>query len=352
MPTILPRMNSDTCQQGSVARLGERIAFLYHGGMLTVVRRSPIVIVRNFLALQFCGTGLYFLASTVGYYSRIWRGIPLVSDYVPFQVAQGIFIFGAEIGLLLYIFFIWYRDTVRIAQGQLIRDEGILLRRHTAVPLDRIASVSSQHGILGRLANYGTVIIRDRNNAILMRLGSIPEPGEFILLLGGRNGSPGNADPLRLVMEAEHERLERKATLRWDLKARAVNRVLEKSAVKTIAAFLNTDGGSLLIGVADDGGAVGLQHDWATLTRRDADGWENHLGNLMAAMIGPSFRQHVQVRHFEHEGKACALVAVSPSPRPAYVNDEGREEFFIRTGNGTTALKLSEALSYIGSRFS
>ena len=46
------------------------------------------------------------------------------------------------------------------------------------------------------------------------------------------------------------------------------------------------------------------------------------------------------------------LVAVAASPRPAYFTDEGREEFFVRTGNGTTALKVSEAAAYIETRWS
>jgi len=46
------------------------------------------------------------------------------------------------------------------------------------------------------------------------------------------------------------------------------------------------------------------------------------------------------------------LVSVSSSDRPAYLRDQDHEEFFIRTGNGTTSLRMSEANSYIASRFS
>lgn len=158
-------------------------------------------------------------------------------------------------------------------------------------------------------------------------------------------------DPLGLIAAPEHERLERKSTFRWDLKTNAVNRSLEKAAMKTVAAFMNSRGGNLLLGVGDHGEAVGLEHDYATLTRRDSDGLQNHFSNVLAATLGPSLRQYVRLRPFAHDGKECMLVSVAPSDRPAYLREQDREEFFIRTGNGTASLRMSEASAYIASRF-
>ncbi len=50
--------------------------------------------------------------------------------------------------------------------------------------------------------------------------------------------------------------------MRWDLKEdRKDDRRVTHAALKTIAAFLNTEGGDLLIGVADDGSIVGIERD-------------------------------------------------------------------------------------------
>jgi hypothetical protein len=106
-----------------------------------------------------------------------------------------------------------------------------------------------------------------------------------------------------------------------------------------------------LLGVGDRGEAVGLEYDYATLPRKDADGLQNHFSNALSAALGPSLRQHVNMRPFTHEGKACMLVAVTAADRPAYVRDQDHEEFFIRTGNGTTPLKMSEAHTYIHEHF-
>jgi predicted HTH transcriptional regulator len=180
----------------------------------------------------------------------------------------------------------------------------------------------------------------------------MPEPEEFIgKLVAGGGAVPLFSDPHQLLQQDEHEQLERKSTLRWDLKTLTVNRSLERSALKTVAAFLNSRGGHLVLGVADDGAVVGMEHDYATLVRKDADGLVNHFGNLFNAMLGAHLRHLVRVQPFYVKDKACMVVSVAPSDRPVYLADEGKEEFFVRTGNGTTSLKLSEAAAYVESRY-
>ena len=54
---------------------------------------------------------------------------------------------------------------------------------------------------------------------------------------------------------------------------------MEKAVLKTIVAFLNSDGGNLLIGVADDGAIIGA--DVASFDNKDKMGL--HLSNLIAS---------------------------------------------------------------------
>jgi hypothetical protein len=61
-----------------------------------------------------------------------------------------------------------------------------------------------------------------------------------------------------MIAEGESDELEFKSTLRWDLKEGTVNKKLEDVIIKTVAAFANSDGGSVLIGVDDDGNVLGL----------------------------------------------------------------------------------------------
>ncbi|HXK37300.1 MAG TPA: RNA-binding domain-containing protein [Candidatus Paceibacterota bacterium] len=322
----------------------------YHGDMAAnAYRKSPVVLVRMFIALQFAAAALYYLAAIVADYKELWVASP-IGPYLSFEPAQFILIFVAEALLISYSFVLWYRTTLRLSGGRFILEEGVLRRNHREVPLNRVASVSYNQSIIGRLANYGTVQLCDTAGGTLVRLGSMSDPRDVVEQITGFL-SVADVHPRDLVQSREHARLERKSTLRWDLKSASINRSLERAAMKTVAAFLNSGGGHLIVGIGDDGSAVGLHHDFETLQRKDEDGWENHFNNLLAASIGPGFRPYVQVRHFTHDGKACAAITVAASPRPAYMTDEGREEFFVRTGNGTTALKVSEAHQFITSRF-
>ena len=150
-----------------------------------------------------------------------------------------------------------------------------------------------------------------------------------------------------IVARGEHERLEFKSSFRWDMNQGKVNKSLERSVMKTIAALLNSDGGQLIIGVDDSGNVTGLGNDYRSLPKQNADGFQNHFSNVFHTMIGPEFRQFVEVSVHKINNAECCLVRVLPANRPAYLRSDSGEEFYIRTGNGTTALRLSEAAAYI-----
>lgn len=148
----------------------------------------------------------------------------------------------------------------------------------------------------------------------------------------------------------EHGKLEFKTSLRWDIKEQKVNKALEKSVFKTAAAFMNSDGGNILIGVGNKGEVIGLESDFKTLNRPDADGFENHFNNLFSAMIGSNFRQFVNLEFHEKDGQQICLIRVQSSPKPVYLRlENGTEDFYVRTGNATTPLKMSEVATYISS---
>ncbi|MBI4158139.1 MAG: ATP-binding protein [Candidatus Yanofskybacteria bacterium] len=155
-----------------------------------------------------------------------------------------------------------------------------------------------------------------------------------------------------IIKSGEHEKLEFKTSLRWDVKRDTVNRELEKAVMKTVAAFLNSDGGHLLIGVDDGGQPVGLENDIATLVKQDADGFENHFNNIFNSMIGPEFRRFVKLRFDNIGGKTVCSVNIEPGRKPAYLKTGDGENFYIRTGNVSTPLKMSEVATYISSWWS
>ncbi len=156
-------------------------------------------------------------------------------------------------------------------------------------------------------------------------------------------------DIREIIRNGEHERAEFKTSFRWDVQRNQVNKDLERSVMKTIAAFLNSDGGALVIGVDDQREIRGLKSDLLSLTKHNHDGFENHFNNVFVAMVGPEFRQFVKLSFHDFNGQSVCLVQVDRARHPAYLKTERGEDFFIRTGNATTALKMSEVAAYVSS---
>ncbi len=156
-----------------------------------------------------------------------------------------------------------------------------------------------------------------------------------------------------LIKQGESKTLEFKSTLRWNLKEdRKDDKRITHAAIKTIAAFLNTEGGDLLIGVADDGTAVGIEHD--RLDTRDkfmlhlAQVVRNGLGDRAGTCIDPE----VQIV----DGKEVCVVSCQRSPEPVFLSWKGLEkedggDFFVRSGPGTVKLPAESTREFIRTRF-
>ena len=152
--------------------------------------------------------------------------------------------------------------------------------------------------------------------------------------LARRNGmlvigvaAPSVAAPERLpsplaqiITGGEHELVEFKETLRWDVVLGEQNKKLEDVAVKTLAGFANRSGGTLLIGVADDGAVPGLARDFACLGG-NRDKLELHLTNLLGKHFGPAFRAaRIKVSFPQYEDVEVCRVDIEPSPMPVFVS--------------------------------
>jgi hypothetical protein len=108
----------------------------------------------------------------------------------------------------------------------------------------------------------------------------------------------------------------------------------------------------LLIGVDDSGKAVGLEHDFKTLGKKqDRDGFENFLTTLLLNEFGKDCAPMIQTSFSQLEGKDVCRMTFKPSPKPAFVKDEKGEHLFVRTGNSTNSLMTKEALDYCKQRW-
>lgn len=156
----------------------------------------------------------------------------------------------------------------------------------------------------------------------------------------------------RLMADGEGDEVEFKSSLRWDRQEEKVNRSLETAVVKTVAGFLNGRGGTLLVGVNDSGAATGISRDYGTLRKKDRDGFELHLRQIVDSALGEAaVSSFLTVNFHEIDGEEVCQVTVEPSDHPIYVEDPNRAIFYVRSGNATRALPVKEAVAYVGSRW-
>lgn len=163
-----------------------------------------------------------------------------------------------------------------------------------------------------------------------------------------------------IIKQGEGAHLEFKSTLRYDLKEKKINKLLEKVVLKSIAAFNNSDGGLLLIGVDDAGKILGLKADYRTLKKPDKDGFELHLRSLISRSYGEHFvLQQIEIYFPCLAKEEVCVLKINKGRKPLYIsvadkNGAGKsEKFYIRRGNSSIAMeKPSDIMAYQKDRFS
>jgi serine/threonine protein kinase len=156
-----------------------------------------------------------------------------------------------------------------------------------------------------------------------------------------------------LIANGESDTVEFKSSLRVGVRDGGIIKVLEQVVVKSVAGFLNGHGGTLLIGVADDGTVVGLNNDYHSSPKIGGpDGFERKLRELLSSAMGRAVQTFVTVTFHSINGHDICRVAVEPSDHPVYVKDEGKTKLFLRTGNATNELPVDEAIKYYLTRWS
>ncbi|CAK6692840.1 RNA-binding domain-containing protein [Synechococcus sp. BA-124 BA4] len=163
----------------------------------------------------------------------------------------------------------------------------------------------------------------------------------------------GHRNAEALIQRGESKTLEFKSTLRWSLKEnRKDDKGVTHAALKSIAAFLNTEGGDLLIGVADDGSIVGTELDQL----ESDDKFLRHLAQVVRNGLGDRAGTCIDPHSQTIDGKTVCVVSCQRSPEPVFLQWKGVEaspegDFFVRSGPGTVKLPPESAQEFIRTRF-
>ena len=145
-----------------------------------------------------------------------------------------------------------------------------------------------------------------------------------------------DADIFRgIVREGESKYVEFKETLSLDIKKKTKEKYIEESALKTVVAFLNTDGGKLLIGVSDDGQIPGLNLEISKF-HKSMDRFLLPLEKRVKERIGEEYYPFIEHKIIEVDNKHVLYVECAPSPSPCYLDGN---DFYVRTNPATDKLE-------------
>lgn len=153
-----------------------------------------------------------------------------------------------------------------------------------------------------------------------------------------------------LINLPESPQLEFKSTFQWDVTDNRQNKALRFSCLKSIAALLNSEGGTLIIGVEDNGRVFGLEKDLSILSRGDLDQFEQTLMHLIVERIGGDITQFIHVRFKTLDGHSVCGVDVRKANSPTFLKSEKKGlEFYIWAGNTSRSLNIQEFYNYLNS---
>ena len=155
-----------------------------------------------------------------------------------------------------------------------------------------------------------------------------------------------------LLANDEDDAVEFKSTARWDVREGRRNTAIEDAIVKTVAAFLNTDGGTLLIGVGPDRALVGLALDYPHVKPPNGDGFVNWLTTHLANALGAAAVMRTRARIVSLDGFELCRLDAAASSRPIWATkSKGEQVFYVRMNNSSRTLGTDEAKEFIADRW-
>lgn len=150
-----------------------------------------------------------------------------------------------------------------------------------------------------------------------------------------------------LIKRGESHKLEFKSTIRKNLHTNNFDKNIEHAVLKTISAYLNSEGGTLLVGVNDNGEIIGIGAD----DFPNKEHANRHLNNLITNQIGAEFMPFIKTEILDVDGKIMVKIDCKPSNKEVFLKSGNDEEFYVRRGSLSMPISGSSLLSYIETKF-
>jgi len=150
-----------------------------------------------------------------------------------------------------------------------------------------------------------------------------------------------------LLKKVENDQIEFKSSAYYSYNPNVPEKVVKDSFLKTVAGFLNTHGGTLGVGIADNREVLGIQPD-LDKKNMDIDRYVNSLTNMIQHSLGSLAATRVNIQVQTTNNIPVAVVTIYPSPVPIYAKvSTGNQIFYIRMNNSTRKLEGEDLVEYI-----
>lgn len=160
-------------------------------------------------------------------------------------------------------------------------------------------------------------------------------------------GSIPKLDINDLIKQEESYNLEFKSTFSWNIKDNKVDKELKFSVLKTVVGFMNSNGGTLVIGVDDDHGVIGMDLDYKSNWKGNKDGFLMDIGNSLEAPIGvTNYNKYISVDFAQINGKEICIVKVEKSLDPIFIKKDNKKLLYVRLDNKTEPMDDPEEINY------
>lgn len=153
-----------------------------------------------------------------------------------------------------------------------------------------------------------------------------------------------------LANEQESKVLEFKETFSVDTKKDTKEDYIEFACLKSIVAFLNSDGGSLLVGINDNNERIGMSKEIDKYYKSD-DKFLLHVKNKIKNCVGEEFYPFIRSRLEYSNGLKFLWISTTPSDKEVFLRFKNEERFFVRTDPATDELTGKKLLEYTRKRF-
>jgi len=156
-----------------------------------------------------------------------------------------------------------------------------------------------------------------------------------------------------LIAGGESGRVEFKSSARYNRHTGMRDERMELAVSKSVAGFLNAEGGVLLIGVADDGSVTGIEDDYGLNKHPGRDSFELWLRDQLVKTLGTVAAGTIRVVFSTVDGYDVCRVTAPPSTRPVFLRAGVGQPaaLHLRVGNSTRELDVAEALTYCTARW-